>query len=138
MRKGIFAASVALAAFTSICFADSGPDMREGQWEITTKMEMVGMPMDMPPVTNTQCLTKKDLVPENSQPGQDCTFPETKTTGNTVTWKIECKGQGGEMKGSGELTYSGDSFKGTMELQMPQSNMEMTGRMEGRRIGDCK
>jgi len=42
------------------------------------------------------------------------------------------------MKGTGELTYSGDSFKGTMKLQMPQSNMEMTGHMEGRRIGDCK
>jgi len=138
MRKGIFAASIILFSLTSICFADAVPDMREGKWEITTKMEIPGMQTSMPPVKTTQCLTKKDFVPENSQPGQECKFPETKVTGDTVTWKMECKGEGGEMKGTGEITYSGESFKGTMKMQMPQSNMEMTSHMEGRRIGDCK
>jgi len=138
MRKGLFAVLVVLFSLTSMCFADPVPDIREGQWEITTKMEIPGMPTNMPPVKNTQCLTDKDFVPENSQPGQDCKFPETKVTGNTVTWTMECKGKGGEMKGTGKIVYSGDSFKGTMKMQMPQSNMEMTAHMEGKRIGDCK
>jgi hypothetical protein len=112
--------------------------MREGKWEITTKIEIPGMPTNMPPMKNTQCLTKKDFVPENSQPGQECKFSETKVSGNTVTWKMECNGKGGEMKGTGEITYSGDSFKGTMKMKMPQQDMEMTSHMEGRRIGDCK
>jgi len=90
MRKGLLTTSIVLFVFTSTCFADPVPDIREGQWEITTKMEIPGMPMDMPPVKNTQCLTKKDLVPGNFQPGQECTFPETKVTGNTVTWTLEC------------------------------------------------
>jgi len=47
-------------------------------------------------------------------------------------------GKGGEMNGTGEIIYSGDSFKGTMKMQMPQSNMEMIAHMTGRRIGDCK
>ena len=42
------------------------------------------------------------------------------------------------MKGTGEITYSGDTFKGTMKIQMPQANMEMTSHMDGKRIGDCK
>jgi hypothetical protein len=138
MRKGLFAGSIVLIALTSICFADAVPDIREGQWEITTKVEIPGMPANMPPMKNTQCLTNKDFVPKNSQPGQECSFPETKITGNTVTYKMECKGKQGEMKGSGEITYSGDSFKGTMKMQMPQANMEMISHMEGKRIGDCK
>jgi Protein of unknown function (DUF3617) len=45
--------------------------MKEGLWEITTKMKMQGM--DMPPVKHTQCITKDDLVPRGSQqPGQEC------------------------------------------------------------------
>ena len=138
MRKGLSTTSIVLFVFTSICFADPVPDIRQGEWEITTKMEIPGMPTNIPPVKTTQCLTDKDFVPENSQPGQECKFPETKVTGNTVTWTMECEGEGGKMKGTGEITYSGDSFKGTMKIQMPQTNMEMTSHMDGRRIGDCK
>lgn len=138
MRRGLITASVVLFTFTSICLADPVPDIREGQWEIITKMEIPGMPTSIPPVKNTQCLTDKDFVPENSQQGQECTFAETKVTGNTVTWTMECEGPGGRMKGTGEITYGGDTFKGTMKIQMPQENMEMTSHMDGRRIGDCK
>jgi hypothetical protein len=138
MRKALFAVPAVLFSLISVSIADPVPDIREGQWEITTKMEIPGMPTNMPPVKNTQCLTDKDFVPENSQPGQECKFPETKVTGNTVKWKMECKGKGGEVNGTGEIIYSGDSFKGTMKMQMPQSNMEMTAHMNGKRIGECK
>lgn len=137
MRKDLVFVSVFLIVFTSISFADPAPDMREGKWEITTKVEMPGMPTNMPPMKTTQCLTEKDLVPENSQPGQECNFPETMVTGNTVTYKMECKGKQGEMKGAGQITYSGETFKGSMKMQMPQANMEMISHMEGKRIGDC-
>jgi hypothetical protein len=137
MEKVLLAASIVLLGLTTLCFADAVPDMREGKWEITTKVEIPGMPTNMPPMKTTQCLTKKDLVPENSQPGQECKFPETKIKGNTVTYTMECSGKEGEMKGSGEITYSGDTFKGTMKMQMPQANMEMISHMEGKRIGDC-
>ena len=137
MGKALLGGIIVLLALTSICFADAVPDMREGKWEITTRVEIPGMPTNMPPTKTTQCLTKKDLVPENSQPGQECRFPETKVTGNKVTYSMECKGQGGEMKGAGEITYSGDTFKGTMKMQMPHANMEMVSHMEGKRIGGC-
>jgi len=43
----------------SISFASSGPNMKEGLWEITVKTEMPGM--EMPPMKHTQCLNKKEL-----------------------------------------------------------------------------
>lgn len=136
MLKKLFAASIILLIAISISFAGSGPNMKEGLWEITTKTKMPGM--EMPPMKHTQCITKNDLVPQSSQPGQECKITETKVIGNTVSWTMQCKTQGGEMKGTGKITYSGDSFKGTMIMSMPQANMKITSHISGKRIGDCK
>ena len=95
MGKALLAASIVLVGLAAVCFADPVPDIREGQWEITTKVEIPCMPTNMPPMKTKQCLTDKDFVPENSQPGQECSFPETKITGNKVTYKRECKGKQG-------------------------------------------
>ena len=137
MLKKLFAAAIILLVAISISCADSGLNMKEGLWEITTKMQMQGM--DMPPAKHTQCITKSDLVPQGSQQqGQECEITDVKKSGNTVTWTMKCTGQGGEVIGTGEITYSGDSFKGTMTITMPQANMEMTSNLSGKRIGKCK
>lgn len=137
MLKKLFFASIILLTAISISFAGSVPNMKEGLWEITIKTEMPGM--EMPPMKHTQCLTKKDFVPQGpQQPGQECKITETKVVGNTVTWTMQCKTQGGTMKGTGKMTYSGGSFEGTMIMSMPQANMKITTHMSGKRIGDCK
>lgn len=137
MFKKLFATFIILMAAISITCADSGPNMKEGLWEITTKMQMQGM--NMPPVKHTQCITKNDLVPQGSgQPGQECQITDVKVNGNTVKWTMKCTGQGGNVKGTGEITYSGDTFKGTMTISIPQANMEMTNHLSGKRIGNCK
>ena len=137
MVKKLFFASIILLTAISISFAGSVPNMKEGLWEITVKTEIPGM--EMPPMKHTQCLTKKDFVPQGSQqPGQECKITDVKVDGNTVTWSLECKSPGVEMKGTGKTTYSGNSFKGTMVMSMPQTNMNITTHMSGKRIGDCK
>jgi hypothetical protein len=138
MLRKILVISVVLLASLSISIAGSGPNMQEGKWEVTTRMEMPGMSISMPEVTSTQCLTKKDFVPRGSQQGQECKITETKVDGNTVTWAVKCSGQGGEVTGTGKMTYSGSSFKGTIEMTMVQSNTKMISHINGHRIGDCK
>ena len=138
MLKKLCSVSIILFATVSIAFAGSVPNLQEGKWEITTTMEMPGMPMNMPPMKHTQCITKKDLVPKSSQPGQECTVIHNTVTGNTVTWTMQCSGQGGEMKGTGNITYSGNSFKGTTKMTMPQQNMQMASHVTGQRLGPCE
>ena len=137
MLRKLLVISVVLLTSLSTSIAGSGPNMQEGKWEVTTRMEMPGMSMSMPAVTSTQCLTKKDFVPQGSQQGHECKVTNTKVDGNTVTWTVKCSGQGGEMTGTGRMTYSGSSFKGTIEMTMTQSNMKMISHMTGHRIGDC-
>ena len=138
MLRKLIAISVVLLTSFSISIAGSEPNMQEGKWEITTKTEMVGMSMSMPPMTRTQCLTKKDFVPQDSQQGQECKITKTKVDGNTVTWTVKCSGQGGELTGTGRMTYSGSSFKGTIEMTMTQPNVKMISHINGHLIGDCK
>ena len=138
MLKKLIAALVILFAIISISFAGSVPDMQEGEWEITSKMEVPGMPMEMPPMKHIQCLTKEDFVPQSSQPDQECEFFEVNVTGNTVTWTMQCNNQDGEMKGVGKMIYSGNSFEGTIKITLSPGNMEMTNYIKGHHIGDCK
>ena len=117
------------------------PNMREGLWEITTKTEISGMPNTMPAITHTQCLTKQNMIPQNSRKDQHCKISNVKVKGNTVSWKMVCKNQSGTTKGSGKITYKGTSFKGIMTLIMKypgQGKMNMRSSMTGRRIGNCK
>ena len=117
------------------------PNMQEGKWEITTKVEMQGMPMAMPATKYTQCITKKDMVPQKPEKNQDCQITNTKVSGDTVSWSMQCKGKEGIVDSSGKITYKKETFDGTMHttVNSPGSGkMEMTQRISGRRIGDCK
>nr|WP_319396473.1 DUF3617 domain-containing protein [uncultured Desulfobacter sp.] len=113
----------------------AGPNMNPGTWEIITKMEMPGMPGQS--VTHTQCITEQDLVPVNKDPNNSCTVKNISTRGNTVSWEITCGGQGGEMDGTGEITYAGDTMKGNMVMVMKAMNMTITNTLSGKRIGPC-
>ena len=134
-----FGVKVALIqpAQVSTSFAASVPDIREGKWEITAKTKVPGAPMDLPAVTQTQCLTDKDYVPQSLPSGQECEITESKVIGNTVTWTIKGKGQHGQMKGTGKLTYKGDTFEGEQIVSMAGEGMEITTKITGRRIGAC-
>ncbi len=115
--------------------ADSGPNMKDGLWEITIEMEMQGMPMKMPPMTHTQCITRKNAVPSASQPGQECKMTENHINGDTVTWQMECDTPEGSAKAAGKITYAGDTFKG--EIKMKMQGMEMLQHLDGKWVGEC-
>lgn len=112
-------------------------NMKPGQWEISTKMEMAGMPMQMPAVTHTQCITEEDLVPLTAQyQNDDCKIKNKKISGDTLSWEMECDAEDGKITGTGEVTYSGTSFNGKMIIKTP-GDMTMKNTITGKRIGNC-
>lgn len=122
-------------------------DMKEGNWETTIefKMDIPGMPAEMmQPMefTHTDCLTKKDMVPDTSQKDQTCKMKDQKIIGNKVSWKVKCEDAQAKTEGQGEITYSGSSYKGTMKARMiPKEKgaqpMTVDYKLAGRRLGDC-
>ncbi|MEW6674355.1 MAG: DUF3617 family protein [Thermodesulfobacteriota bacterium] len=137
MSKKIWAISVA-CMFLAVLPARA-LDFKPGKYEITVKMEIPGMPGGMPAQTSTQCLNEKNPVPDSSPDPQGCKMTNLKTSGNTVTYTIECSQKGMEGKSAGEITYKGDSFEGTTKTSMgPEAGgMIVTTVVKGKRIGKC-
>lgn len=138
-KTAVFFSVLVFFVLTSSAFAEL--NMQDGKWEITTKTEMQGMPMTMPATKFTQCITKKDAVPQKPEKGQDCKITGTKVAGNTVTWTMQCKTKEGVIDSSGKITYKNDAFDGTVNMTMDNTGsgkMQMTQHMTGKRIGDCK
>lgn len=129
---------VTLALFSFAAQAEL--NMQPGMWETTITMHMPGMPMVPPPTTQRYCITQEDLVPQDPQSAKDCQRLDHNIEGNTVTWNAECTHNGGVTVGSGKITYAGDTYQGSMEMEMrngPGGGMKMTQTMVGHRIGDC-
>jgi len=137
MKKGLML-SLLLLAIPFMAHAGDTPNVEPGLWEITTTTQTQGM--NIPPTTMTQCITKDDLVPRpGSQPGQEqnCEITDVNVSGDTVTWRMRCTGQGGNVEGEGSITYRGDQFEGTSTINIIDAGMTMQSHMTGRRIGEC-
>jgi hypothetical protein len=112
--------------------------VHDGKWEITSSMTIPGMGA-VPPSTMTQCITKKDPVPKHDASKGSCKVTGQNVTGSKVSWKVTCDSARGPTTGSGEITYSGDTFDGSMNMKMssPRGDMEVTTTMKGKRVGEC-
>ena len=130
------AIALALCALPTAVFAAS--PVKPGKWEAKMQTEMTGMPIKIPPVTVTHCITKEDaenpekLVPQQRK-NNDCKFSDMKIDGNTVSWKMTCEKQ--QMTGEGHMTYNGDSYDGAMHMNMAQG--EMNVKYSGKYLGAC-
>jgi len=107
-------------------------------WEVTSKMEMSGMPFAMPENTAKVCMLKdQHRTPDKTaNKNRDCTITDLKQSGNTTTFKMKCTGKEA-MIGSGELTHTPKSFSQKIIMQSARGDMRMVSN--GKRIGgSCK
>ncbi len=105
--------------------------MREGRWEVTMQVQMPGL--SMPAMKTVQCVTKEQLKdPSKALPSAapGCTMSDYKADGDKVSWKMACKG----MAGTGDITFTGDTYEGLMNVTSPHV---MAMKMSGKRVGDC-
>jgi hypothetical protein len=120
--------------------AESPSPLREGNWEVTTKMKIAGMNMEAPPMKQTVCVTADMLKDPASMlgriPGADCKMTDYKLEASSATYKLTCT-QPVQITGVGEIKYSGgDGYTGTLVLDMG-SGQTVTLNTDAKRIGDC-
>lgn len=116
--------------------ASGSVNMQEGKWEITTTIEMEGMPAGMmKPQTVATCLSQNDYLPKDEEQ-KECITKDVKVDGNTVTWVVECK----ESSGKGTVTYAGTTFDGVTEITTKEGGKESAVKMtmKGKHIGPCQ
>lgn len=157
-------------AMLSLTLVTPSLAMKPGLWEITMQMSGDNMPQ-MPQMSDAErkqmeamgiklpqmgpggmsmavkhCVSKADA--ERKQPPLSeedkrnrCEQQDVRHSGNTVTWKLECKGEH-KMSGSGKITYQGETaYQGESDVVMhnPGGPERMKQRFSGKWLAsECK
>ena len=130
-RRSALFASVLLGSLPVL--ADEPPG---DLWEVTSQMEMEGMPFKMPARPLKICVAKSAQEPPGSANDErGCTNSAMMRAGNKVTWTSSCSGPPA-MTGQGEITYEGtDSYTGTIRYITDEGNMIIN--LTGKKIDSC-
>lgn len=144
--------TIATAATFAIGLAGAasaqGLSVEPGEWETTTaftgKVTAQGMTFNLPgnETTSTNCITEEDaaMKPEDMA-GETCTASNVKSSGNSVSFDIDCSQEGSSMTGTMQTTAGpdGKSVTGKMTMTGSQegSTVDMTGNYSGKWIGTC-
>ena len=102
-------------------------------WEVTTQMNMAGMPPGMGAQTQQLCqektAEKKPVIPAR----ENCKVTDYKESGNRVTMTVTCP------EGTSVIEHTFNAarteYKGTMKMKTRDGDMTMT--MNGRKVGTC-
>jgi hypothetical protein len=114
------------------------PQGKDELWDVTSKMDMPGMPMAMPARTNRVCVEKGNdaaTIPKND----GCTVVDTKRVGNKFTYRMQCKNAKNDYTATGESTSGPNGYQGKMHMagKMEGEQMEMSLDYSGTRVGNC-
>jgi len=113
--------------------------MQPGMWEYQMKMEMPGMPMQMPPQTFQHCMTKQDVdkgeYGRNPRDKSDCKVANMKRDPGKVSYDVVCTGEHAG-KGHFDFTMTPTTLTGGGTMDMEGHSMKQT--FSAKRVGDCK
>lgn len=106
-------------------------------WELTSKMDMPGMPMAMPATTMKVCVPIGGERDPKYAADKNCVVSDVVNSGNKTSWKMRCNHDGEIMIGSGEMSGTRDSSEGTMRLSGTSGGkkFDMTNTYKNRRVG---
>lgn len=130
-------ALLALLSIAALAAAPpAGAQGKDELWEVSSKMEMPGMPMAMPAQVHRVCAGKnrkdEDLVPTQG----DCRMVDSRRTGNKFTYRMQCTRPEPSVI-EGEIVFGTNAYDGRMRMTMTKTNDTMNMTLAGRRVGDC-
>ena len=140
MKIRVSSAVLLALALSWTVLAQAPLPMREGNWEVTVKMSMEGMKMDMPPMKQHAVHHCRD---GEGPAGRDAEGPRGQRlqdhrlqgSGGSVTYKMACT-KPSPMTAVAEMKFTGtDAYTGTMAMEGEGHKMVMT--LDAKRLGDC-
>src|SRR4051794_32996250 len=118
MKPRFYSCVLLAIAMSWAVAAQSSSPMREGMWEVDSKVSIPGVG-EMPPMKHQQCITAAMIKdPQSAIPkmDNDCKISGYKLQGNTASYTMTCT-QPTEVTATGEMKYSGtDAYTGTLSL----------------------
>lgn len=120
--------------------ANAGAQPGSGdRYSVTSRIEMPGMPFQMPP-QKTEVCTSKQAATASMVPKEDnCRVYDFKIVGQKSSYRIECTGKDA-MTGEGENEQLGaTAYRGSMRMKgkAEGEDVNIVMRYDGKRVGDC-
>ena len=111
---------------------------KTGMWEIVMTVNMANLPIQIPPQTIRQCLTKENMIPQ-TQSAEGCVVTSKGLKGSRVDWTLKCQTAQGPATGAGHMVFKGVTMSGktTIVIQVEGEKLTTTTLLKGRRVGDC-
>ena len=141
-RSGIAFTSRGILGLAVACMLPLAQPARgqgaDDQYDVTIRMEMAGMPMAMPPISQRLCV-KRGAGDSDFVPHQDnCRVSDTARAGSRLTFRIACAGKNA-MSGTGDFTFDTAGYNGQIRLRgtMDGQDVDMIQGITARRSGAC-
>jgi hypothetical protein len=138
-RTPACALAFSLALGFVVALVPVAPALAQGAddlWEISSKMEMPGMPMSMPAQMIKVCAAKSAKDDEFIPKQGDCKLVDSRRTGNKLVYKMTCSTPEPSTV-EGETHFGSGAYDGKMRMTMTSSNQSMQMTYSGKRIGSC-
>jgi hypothetical protein len=138
--------AIALFALLAAATAAAAESLIEaGEWKVTSTAVINGT--TSPPQAKSRCITPEQAEnvaatfgPVSATVNSDCAAPTVETSGKTLKWRLQCRGQL-DIDATGEFTFdSPRHYKATITSKGKMAGAlisDVKSDIEGERVGDC-
>ena len=129
-----------VAALAGPLGAAADPRFNDGLWRVDIVTEMRGGGLKPAPPYNFEgCYSRQEITRRLAAPGGPCRAVPTEARDDEMSWRLQCSPRVGEVNGRIHMKFLGDRMEGTVHTRTTYpERLEVTQRIAGRRIGDCK
>ena len=116
-------------------------DIVEGEWELTVKYTVSGMPISNPAEHHRECFTQDDPIPTSFLNAQNCDVIEQRERYRTVFYRLNCLTEHGSVINEGKIHFTSMKINGDSKTDLGDvagKTTVMRYKFTGRRLGDCQ
>ena len=115
-------------------------DLVEGEWELTVKHTMSGIPVSNPDEHYRECFTQDDPIPTSYLNASSCQILEQRSVHRTVYFKLNCDTEHGPVINEGKIHFTSMKITGESKIDLGEvagRNSVLLYKFTGRRLGEC-
>ena len=118
----------------------SALELKEGEWELSLRQGVTGMPSAMGVTVWRECLTQEHPIPTLYLQAQSCDVLEQHALYRSLRYKLSCYTEHGTLSNEGKIHYGDLKIEGESKSDFGEvagRHMVVRYKFEGRRLGDC-
>lgn len=116
-------------------------DVVEGEWELTVRHTVSGMPIANPPVHYRECFTERDPIPTSFLEAKNCDVIDQHSRGRTLYYRLSCFTEHGSIINEGQIRFGSFKISGKSKSDLGDvagKNTVLRYKFTGRRLGECR